>query len=146
MLLRIGGAALVVIAASSCDVCPSGGSSSVTVRFLDVPDGGSPRLVLTNTWAWPVESLLVQTMSHVMGSPIGRLLIRQLNLFVNAMIPIGHRLTKPTDDEMNHYRNALGNPARREASSSTRSTTTTSAPETSTSSSRSTTAPGARCR
>ncbi|ORA67129.1 alpha/beta hydrolase, partial [Mycolicibacterium insubricum] len=50
------------------------------------------RLVLTNTWAWPVESLLVQTMSHVMGSPIGRLLIRQLNLFVNAMIPIGHRL------------------------------------------------------
>jgi haloalkane dehalogenase len=74
------------------------------------------RLVLTNTWAWPVESLLVQTMSHVMGSPIGRLLIRQLNLFVNAMIPIGHRLTKPTDDEMNHYRNALGNPARREAS------------------------------
>lgn len=74
------------------------------------------RLVLTNTWAWPVESLLVQTMSHVMGSPIGRLLIRQLNLFVNAMIPIGHRLTKPTDDEMNHYRNALGGPARREAS------------------------------
>ncbi|WP_337360489.1 alpha/beta fold hydrolase, partial [Mycolicibacterium insubricum] len=50
------------------------------------------------------------------ASPIGRLLIRQLNLFVNAMIPIGHRLTKPTDDEMNHYRNALGNPARREAS------------------------------
>ncbi len=74
------------------------------------------RLVLTNTWAWPVGDPLVQIMSHVMGSPIGRLLIRQLNLFVNVMIPIGHRLTKPTNEQMAHYQNALGSPARREAS------------------------------
>lgn len=74
------------------------------------------RLVLTNTWAWPVGTPLVQVMSHVMGSPIGRLLIRQLNLFVNVMIPLGHRLTKPTHEQMAHYQRALDSPARREAS------------------------------
>lgn len=74
------------------------------------------RLVLTNTWAWPVSDSLVRIMSHVMGSPLGRLLIRQLNLFVNLMIPIGHRLTKPTSEQMAHYRKALDGPARREAS------------------------------
>lgn len=74
------------------------------------------RLVLTNTWAWPVGAPLVQVMSHVMGGLIGRLLIRQFNLFVNVMIPIGHRLTKPTSAEMTHYQRALGSPVRREAS------------------------------
>ncbi|OBK91143.1 alpha/beta fold hydrolase [Mycolicibacter sinensis] len=74
------------------------------------------RLVLTNTWAWPVGAPLVQIMSHVMGSPIGRLLIRQFNLFVNVMIPVGHRLTKPTGEEMAHYQKALDSAARREAS------------------------------
>ena len=74
------------------------------------------RLVLTNTWAWPVGDPLVQVMSHVMGSPVGRLLIRQFNLFVNVMIPVGHRLTKPTSGQMAHYQKALGSPGRREAS------------------------------
>jgi haloalkane dehalogenase len=74
------------------------------------------RLVLANTWAWPTGATLVQIMSHVMGSLIGRLLIRQLNLFVNVMIPVGHRLTKPTDEQMTHYQKALDSPARREAS------------------------------
>ncbi len=74
------------------------------------------RLVLTNTWAWPVSDPLIQVMSHVMGSPIGRLLIRQLNLFVNVMIPVGHRLTTPTSRQMDHYKKALDSPARREAS------------------------------
>lgn len=78
--------------------------------------GAFDGLVLTNTWAWPVADPLVQIMSHVMGSPIGRLLIRQLNLFVNVMIPIGHRLTKPTSTQMDHYKKALDSPARREAS------------------------------
>ncbi len=74
-------------------------------------------LVLTNTWAWPVGDPVVQMMSHVMGSPpVGRLLIRQLNLFVNVMIPIGHRLSKPTSAQMEHYKKALDSPSRREAS------------------------------
>lgn len=74
------------------------------------------RLVLTNTWAWPVNTPLIQAMSYVMGGPVGRVLIQQFNFFVNVMIPIGHRLTKPTARQMAHYRNALGSPARREGS------------------------------
>lgn len=74
------------------------------------------RLVLTNTWAWPIGAPLVQIMSHVVGSPIGRLLIRQLNLFVNVMIPVGTPATKPTNEQMSHYQKALDNPVRREAS------------------------------
>ena len=58
---------------------------------------------------------MIQIMSHVLGGPLGRLLIRQLNLFVNVMIPVGHRLTKPTDEQMAHYQKALDSPTRREA-------------------------------
>ncbi|ANE83030.1 alpha/beta hydrolase [Mycobacterium adipatum] len=74
------------------------------------------RLVLGNTWAWPTDAVHVQIMSRVMGGPLGRLLIRQFNLFVNAMIPAGHRLRKPSGDEMAHYQQALASPLRREAS------------------------------
>ncbi len=74
------------------------------------------RLVLTNTWAWPVDTPLIKLMSHAMGSPIGRLLIRQLNFFVNVMIPMGHQLRKPTAAQMAHYRQALASPVRREGS------------------------------
>lgn len=73
-------------------------------------------LVLTNTWAWPITGAPhVDIASHLMGGPLGRLLIRKFNLFVNAMIPAGHRLRKPTADEMAHYRNALATHDRREA-------------------------------
>jgi hypothetical protein len=51
-----------------------------------------------------------------MGGPLGRLLIRQFNLFVNAMIPAGHQLRKPTADEMAHYQKALASADRRDAS------------------------------
>jgi haloalkane dehalogenase len=73
-------------------------------------------LVLANTWGWPIGDLHIKALSHLMGGPLGRLLIRQLNLFVNAMIPIGHRLRKPAASEMAHYRNALATPNRRHAS------------------------------
>ncbi|MGE2727670.1 alpha/beta fold hydrolase [Mycolicibacterium pulveris] len=74
------------------------------------------RLVLANTAGWPTDALRVKAMSHIVGGPIGRLLIRQFNLFVNMMIPAGHRLTKPTNAEMAHYQKALDSPARRHAS------------------------------
>jgi haloalkane dehalogenase len=74
-------------------------------------------LVLANTWGWPITGdLHIQVLSCLMGGPLGRLLVRQLNLFVNAMIPAGHRLRKPTAAEMAHYREALATPSRREAS------------------------------
>ncbi|MGV0646087.1 alpha/beta fold hydrolase [Mycolicibacterium sp. XJ2546] len=74
------------------------------------------RLVLANTAGWPVDALRVQVMSHLVGGPVGRLLIRRFNLFVKMMIPVGHRLTKPTSAEMAHYQKALDSPARRQAS------------------------------
>lgn len=74
------------------------------------------RLVLGNTWAWPTDAVHVQIMSHLMGGPLGRLLIRHSNLFVNAMVPAGHRLRKPSGLEMAHYRQALAHPRRRDAS------------------------------
>ncbi|MGV9669608.1 alpha/beta fold hydrolase [Gordonia sp. NPDC003504] len=74
-------------------------------------------VVLANTWAWPVTALHVKIMSYVMGGPVGALLIRHLNLFVNVMIPAGHKLRKPSDAEMNHYRNALDTGRRRQGSS-----------------------------
>jgi haloalkane dehalogenase len=74
-------------------------------------------LVLANTWAWPITSdLHFEVVSHLMGGPLGRLLISRFNLFVNAMIPAGHRLRKPTAAAMAHYRQALPTPGRRDAS------------------------------
>jgi haloalkane dehalogenase len=75
------------------------------------------RLVLANTWAWPLNGdLSVEVASRLLGGPVGRELTRRFNLFVNAMIPIGHRLRKPTAAEMAHYRQALATPGRRDAS------------------------------
>ncbi|MFI6773171.1 alpha/beta fold hydrolase [Nocardia sp. NPDC050412] len=75
------------------------------------------RLVLTNTWGWPMNGdPKAHIASHVMGGPLGRLLIRQFNLFVEATIPIGHRLRKPTVEEIGHYRKALATSDRRQAS------------------------------
>jgi haloalkane dehalogenase len=73
------------------------------------------RLVLANTWAWPIGDLPIQALSHLMGSPLGRLLARRLNLFVSVMIPVGYRLRKPTAAEMAHYRQALATQNRGEA-------------------------------
>ncbi|WP_069161286.1 alpha/beta fold hydrolase [Nocardia altamirensis] len=74
------------------------------------------RLVLTNTWGWPTGDPKAHIASHVMGGPLGRLLIRQFNVFVEATIPLGHRLRKLTVEEMSHYRKALATPDRRNAS------------------------------
>lgn len=79
--------------------------------------GAFEGLVLANTWGWPITGdLHFEVVSHLMGGPLGRLLVKQFNLFVNAMIPIGHRLRKPTAAEMAHYRQALATPSRRHAS------------------------------
>lgn len=75
------------------------------------------RLVLANTWAWPLNGdLPAELASRLVGGPVGRELTRRFNLFANAMIPAGHRLRKPTTAEMAHYRQALATPARRDAS------------------------------
>lgn len=74
------------------------------------------RLVLANTWAWPVNGRLrAEFASHVMGGLVGRELIRQFNLFVELLIPAGHRLRKVSSEEMTHYREALSTRERRNA-------------------------------
>ncbi|GAA5057698.1 alpha/beta fold hydrolase [Nocardia callitridis] len=75
------------------------------------------RLVLVNTWAWPVNGdLHFEAFSRIVGSAPMRLLVRRLNLLVNAFLPNGHKRRKPTAAEMTHYRKALGTPERRQAS------------------------------
>ncbi|GLL08115.1 alpha/beta fold hydrolase [Dactylosporangium matsuzakiense] len=74
-------------------------------------------LALGNTWAWPITGdPHFERFSAVMGGPVGARLIRRANLFVNLMIPLGHRRRSLTRDEMRHYRAALATPARRQAS------------------------------
>ncbi|MFI6866310.1 alpha/beta fold hydrolase [Nocardia sp. NPDC050406] len=75
------------------------------------------RLVLANTWAWPVNGVLhFEAFSRLVGGLAGRFLARRFNLVVNTFIPTGHRRRKPTPAEMTHYREALNTPQRRQAS------------------------------
>lgn len=74
-------------------------------------------LVLGNTWAWPVTGdRHFERFSALMGGRLGAWLTRRVNLFVNVMIPAGHRRRRPTAAEMRHYRRALATPHRRQAS------------------------------
>lgn len=75
------------------------------------------RLVLANTWAWPVNGILhFEAFGRIVGGLPIRFLVRRLNLLVHAFIPTGHRRRKPTVAEMTHYSQALNTPARRQAS------------------------------
>lgn len=75
------------------------------------------RLVLANTWAWPVNGdFHFEYFSRIFGGPPGRFLARRLNFVVNMFIPLGHRLRKPTAAEMTHYRRPMDSPERRKAS------------------------------
>ncbi|CAM3096709.1 alpha/beta fold hydrolase [Skermania piniformis] len=74
------------------------------------------RLILANTWAWPVAGELhFEAFSRIIGGLPMRFLIRHLNLLVGTFLPIGHRRRKLTSVEMDHYRRALDTPARRQA-------------------------------
>lgn len=74
-------------------------------------------LVVANTWAWPANGdLHFELFSRTIGGLVGRELIRRVNLFVNVMVPAGHRLRRPTAADMRHYREALPTAARRQAS------------------------------
>ncbi|OLZ46825.1 alpha/beta fold hydrolase [Amycolatopsis keratiniphila] len=75
------------------------------------------RLVLANTWAWPVNGVFhFEYFSRIFGGPPGRFLARRLNFVVNMFVPLGHRRRKPTALEMTHYRRPMDNPERRRAS------------------------------
>lgn len=73
-------------------------------------------LALANTWGWPITGAPhVEVASHLLGGPLGRLLNRQFNLFVNTMMPAGHRLRNLTPSEITHYRQPFATPAQRDS-------------------------------
>lgn len=97
-------------------VCQDWGGPIGLAAALQRP-GVFTRLVFGNTWAWPVNGdMHFEMFSRLMGGPIGAVLIRRRNLFVNLMIPAGHRRRKPSAAEMLHYRQALPTASRRQAS------------------------------
>lgn len=62
-------------------------------------------LVVGNTWGWRVDrDPWFVAFSHLMGGPLGRLLIGRANLFVERLIPAGHRRRTLGETEMAHYR------------------------------------------
>jgi haloalkane dehalogenase len=65
------------------------------------------RLILTNTWAWPLNGdLTSEVFSRGMGNPVGRALMRRFNPLVNYFIPASHKRRKLSEAEMAHYRAA----------------------------------------
>ena len=75
------------------------------------------RIVIANTWCWPVgDDLHFRSFSFLMSSWIGQYLIKRRNLFVNRVMPkaVGDR-TILTPEIMGHYRNAQPSPAARAA-------------------------------
>ena len=76
------------------------------------------RLVIANTWCWPVnDDFHFKSFSYLMSSRIGQYLIRRHNMFVNGVMPraVGDRSVL-TQEVMEHYRSAQPSPAARAAS------------------------------
>jgi haloalkane dehalogenase len=72
------------------------------------------RLVIGNTWAWPVSGdLHFEYFSRLMGGPIGRFLIRRYNVFVNVLIPAGVKRRKLSQDVTAAYRAPFPTPESR---------------------------------
>ena len=75
------------------------------------------RLVLANTWCWPVNRDLHFLMfSLMMWSPLGQYLIKRRNFFVNGVMPRAIAATSAiTAEMMDHYRRAQPSPCERSA-------------------------------
>ena len=66
------------------------------------------KLVITNTWCWPVSrDPWYLGFSFMMRSPLGQFLIKRRNFFVNRVMPMatGNKAAL-TPEVMEHYRNA----------------------------------------
>ena len=76
------------------------------------------RLVIINTWCWPVDQeLYYQLFSGLMGSRLGKWLIRRHNFFLRVIVPavIGRRKAFPPH-VMKQYHQPLATPKERQAS------------------------------
>ena len=71
--------------------------------------------VIGNSWAWPIGSNQRLAMfSQLMGGPVGRLLIRDANVFITPFVRSGHTRHKPTKADMVHWRAPFPDRASRE--------------------------------
>jgi haloalkane dehalogenase len=72
-------------------------------------------LIIGNTWAWPVNGdRHFEWFSRLLGGPIGGLVIRNFNAFVNVLIPLGVRRKKLPRKVMAAYRGPFSERASRE--------------------------------
>jgi haloalkane dehalogenase len=63
------------------------------------------RLVIGNTWAWPMNSIDGKVFSNVLGRGVGRMLIMRRNMFVEWLLPAGiSNKARLTSDVMDAYR------------------------------------------
>lgn len=76
------------------------------------------QLVILNTWMWPVnDDWYYQAFSGFMGGLVGRTLIRQMNLFARAVVPMAYGDRKKLTREIHrHYLDGLPTPASRKGS------------------------------
>lgn len=81
---------------------------------MALQEHGAARLILSNTWAWPLNGdLSSEVASRVIGGSVGRALVKRFNLLVDYFIPSAHRRRKISQAELAHYREAMPTPARR---------------------------------
>ena len=76
------------------------------------------RIVIANTWCWPVaDDFHFKSFSFMMSSWVGQYLIKRYNFFVNKIMPkaVGNKDVL-TSEVMEHYRNAQPTPEVRSAS------------------------------
>ncbi len=96
-------------------MCDWGGP--IGLDFARRRPGRVSRLVLANTWCWPVNrDRHFLFFSLVMWSPLGQYLIKRRNFFVNGVMPRAIAVKSAmTPEMMEHYRRAQPSPSERAA-------------------------------
>ena len=90
----------------------------IGLDFARKHPGRVKRIVIVNTWCWPVaDDFHFKSFSFLMSSRLGQFLITRRNVFVNKVMPkaVGNKSVL-TPEIMAHYRNAQPAPDARLAS------------------------------
>ena len=90
----------------------------IGLDFVRFCPGRVKRIVIANTWCWPVSrDPHFVLFSRITSSWVGRYLIKRFNIFVNKVLPkaVGRKEVL-TPQVMEHYRNSQSTPEARSAS------------------------------